>query len=327
MKKLFALICACVFVGSMASAQWLVYDYKASIKRLDSQITKIKWSPEGPDSTSYMQTDPLNSFKVVTDSFTGFLVIPICSSCGLGSAEYSVGYPQSYIYIKRGGDKTNRVWKFEPEVAAGLFNSGVAAPEDLGGSPTSYKKLKGAWMAADWSFDQYPMEYVSDGDGGWTMETADPLFANYAPYGYQQYGFLGFASVYGDWAMTGFGSAAPTVSEVFCGGSNLCFVINSISGGILGWDWKDGICGAAPSWDLCTLLPVSVEDSGWYVNGVSHGSWSIKLNSKVTAEFNNQTDQGYPWYDADFVLVKKLVKNASSNAPLLYDVPELQTQD
>jgi len=330
MKKLLALICACVFAGSLASAQWNVYDFKASIKRLDSQIKKIKYSPGYPDETKDTITEELNTFNNVSDTLTGFLLIQTCSDCS-GSASSSTAFPYSWLYLKRGGDKTLAVWRFSPEVNQGLYNTGVAIDQDsYAGGPTSYKKLKNAWMTTNWSFNQEIEHWVPEGSD-YVTAPADPLFAYYSStVGWQPYGFLGFSSVAGDFSMTGFGSALGTVDPIFCSsGDNTCFVVTSITGGIIGWDWKDGICGLGPTWDLCSLTPVGTNpDSTTHVNGVSYGAWSVKLNTKLSAQIRDfpggvVDPEGNPTHAFDLAAVQMLIKKATNTNNLFINVPTM----
>jgi len=316
MKKLFALICVCAFAGSVASAQYLVYDYKASVKHLDTQISNVKYDPTETDGTGEMTTQALSSFKIVSDTFTGFFVVEQCSECS-GSSYTSVAYGQSKLYILRKLDVKKKVWKFDSFTTAGLFNPGVAAPNSLDGYPTSIKKLKQAWMGIDFRFgDEYPWTWQTSEEGPIEVQM-EAYPAGPSPYGSWNYGFLGLGSSFGDFSMTGFGAATATPPDpVFCDSPSdfPCFVITKVSGGILGWDWRDGICGDPASWDLCTLLPVELDN--WGMNAVSYGAWSIKLNTKVTTAFNEAaaTDYGAIGYEADLVLVKKLIKNATNNS-------------
>lgn len=367
MKKLFAVMCLCVFVGSMASAQYLVYDYKASIKHLAPTVMKVKFNNDiyNVDGTDDLITQTLETYSTTTDTLTGFLVVPECYSCyqDYTGAETSNGYYESYLYIKRSGDKTYKVWKFDAWTAAGMFNLGVGnynignSPDGGSPYPTSYKKIKGAWMEVYFDFDQFPndIRYLLDPMSDpqdldyprylWQeVPVADlraPLVVGGTNYGLQTYGFLGFSSEFGSFDMTGFGSVKGGTQYDLCDDPTRCFKVSAISGDIIGWDYHTSVCDDCyPAiWDVCTLMSIRSDDSRYtstdepedYINdgspnmnGVSHGTWSVKLNDKTTVEFNTAVepfDQFTPFGDAaELLLIKKLNKTGTL-ASLLYSHP------
>ena len=75
MKKLIAALIATACAGAMA--QFAVYDYSSSIKRLNPEIKKGSYKQaDGSKVTSY-----LARFAVKSDKITGYVQLPICTSC------------------------------------------------------------------------------------------------------------------------------------------------------------------------------------------------------------------------------------------------------
>jgi len=273
MKKWLALMFVSAFVGSVASAQWLVYDFKASLKRLDAQLTQVKYSANVYDQKANTEAY-LDSYTVASDSLKGYLQVPICIGCNDNGTDSSQAMA-SLLYIVRKDDKSKAIWKFAPEVSAGLFNKGVGVriidPDDLLGGPTSMKGLSQAWLDFWFPFEDQGI---------------------LAPFGKfntdYQYGFLGFGSVEGYIDYAGFGKAKlDSQSSVgVCGGStsSACYMISTISGSLTGSSEWTGLCAQAPIWDICAFAGDPL--GGPLTRATVNGSWSIKLNNKVSAAVN-----------------------------------------
>lgn len=304
MKKWFLLTCVFAFVGSLAvsaqttimgGAQYWVYNYTNSIKRLDYKITTVKYSPDAFDASSPLWTDLLDSYTTALDTLTGYLVVPMCFDCAGtadGSDPFSVGsaYDESFIYVIRKGDKTKTVWKSTADTYAGLFNLGVGVrPPDEDdalsemGYPTSKKKLTQAWMQVYFDLD----------------DLADDALYN-STIGYLPYGFYGFGSAYVALDHAGFGKAKTITTGGFCIPGGNCFVITSITDGrMTGYVEQKGVCGAPPIWDVCTLLP--------YPEGATHGTWNLRLNEAMSSAFNGTLDEnGGLTEESDTYMVGKL---------------------
>jgi hypothetical protein len=88
MKKVFSVLMVCAFAIS-ATAQWLIYDYKVSIKRIDAQYSKLSYKidefdakiPKGAGCPNYV-TGYFDSFTTANDTLTGYIVMPACKPCG-----------------------------------------------------------------------------------------------------------------------------------------------------------------------------------------------------------------------------------------------------
>jgi len=293
MKKWLALIFVSAFVGSVASAQWLVYDYKANIKRLDTQLTKVKYSLNVYDQKANTEAY-LDTATAKADGLKGFLMVPICIGCNEDGTDSSLGMG-SWLYVMRAGDKGKAVWKFETEVSSGIFAKNVAArfnenqSDDLEGGPTSLKGLNEAWMSLGFEFATPDDEYLTG-----------PLGNDYV------YGFLGIGSTDGYLYLGGFGKVTTdTQSSVgVCGGStsNACYIISSINGSLVGDSNWTYVCGPS-MWDMCTLT--GGEEIGSSLDPVYatvDGSWSVKLNKKVSMAVNAASSD----YAKEVILVNKL---------------------
>lgn len=281
MKKWLALLLLCSFVGSVASAQWVVYDYKVSIKRLNSLISTIKYSTDNYDQASNTSL-VFDSYTTAIDTLYGYLMVSICAGCDeeTGSGG-SMPFDSAVLLVRRKSDKTKAIWRFEPEVSAALFGKGVTLrPEDdeLAAFPTSLKKLNQMWVAVVFEF----------------ADNADD--APFGKYGDWPYGFLGHGSAEGIIEATGFGTAKllSETSVSFCRPptNTSCFVLDKMpQGRMVGFVFQKGVCTEVPMWDVCTLDLLS--------EGVMHGTWSIKLNNSLSTKVNND------YYPED-VLINKL---------------------
>lgn len=165
MKKALAVMMMCAFAVS-AMAQWLIYDYKVSFKRVDAVYTKVSYSFNQYDGKNKDYTGYFDSFKSDSDTLTGIIIIPACTKCNgdwanFGNAAYSPAKEEEYdafkvagkaivgrqtatqiddviVYVTRGDDKlytnpygapttSKLVWKFNAWADAAMFNKGVAA--------------------------------------------------------------------------------------------------------------------------------------------------------------------------------------------------------
>lgn len=293
MKKWLALMFVSAFVGSVASAQWLVYDFKASIKRADTKLEKVKYSVNVYDQKANTEAY-LDTVTAVSDSLKGFLMVPICVGCNENGVGSSMEMP-SWLYSTRKHDKTKAVWKFETSVSSGIFGKGVAGrfnenvEDALQEGPTSLEGLKEAWMSFSFNF-------LTPDDSFITGEMGNDYV----------YGFLGIGSTDGSLTQAGFGKVKiDTQSSVgVCGGStsSACFMIKSIDGHLTGMSNWTYVCGPA-IWDICLVTDEDPAGSLLDPSAASvDGSWSIKLNSKVSADVNAAPTD----YAKEAILVDKL---------------------
>ena len=97
MKNLFTAILIAVVSTSVFAAEYYVYDYKASIKRLDYVLTTKK--------VAKVDT-VIQKYKVASDTIKGYVVIPACIYCTTAQdgADSSIGM-ESEGWFVRVGDK------------------------------------------------------------------------------------------------------------------------------------------------------------------------------------------------------------------------------
>ena len=270
MKKCLAILFVCAFVGSVASAQWLVYDYKASIKRLDNQIKTVKYSADMYDQKANTET-LMDTYAQVSDSLSGYLLVPICIGCAEIGSDTSLPFGDSFIYVNRKADKTKGWWKMDAVVAAGLQDKDVTWRKEgdaLEFGPTSLKKLQHAWGSVVYAFEDIAPD------------------APHGKYGNWPYGFLGHGSAEGTITSTGFGDAKLLSETItgFCSPTTeeSCLVVSNIVGTMVGIVLQKPVCEVPVIWDVCSL-------SGMF-DAVISGTWSIKLNQKVTGKANASED-------------------------------------
>lgn len=281
MKKLTMFLMA-MAVGFAASAQYLVYDFKASYQAVAPFYQKVTYTLEDYDASgsSYTKyTGYFDTFDCVKDSLKGYLVLVSCDDCGEGS-DYFPEY--GILWVQRKGDKLfENIFEMEVDTDAAMLNKGVASrlsspdPASLETSPTSLKKLKKAWMCIDFpTIDWY--------EDGINVEVK-----NLASQQTTVYGFLGYQNYEVELAACGYGKVSVIVNKGsqsigFCGtdiqpGSK-CTAVSSIKGCFGGGAFYEGLCNEVPMWDICDIFtPVDYAPIC--------GSWSIKLNKKLSAQY------------------------------------------
>lgn len=282
MKKLVLTALLAVCSITMA-ADVLVYDYKASIKRLDLQVKYVK------------AKGVAQQFNVVSDTVAGYVVLPACNSCSADSgitATTATDEFNGYAYLVLKGNKFAKqvgryVYKAPVYATAAVFGSQAYTTDS---DPANPKQNKKAWMALDYAMAEVG-EIQPDFDV--TPLLKGKVNATNEP---QYIGFLGLGHFGNDGVLvqnTGFGTAKvvttsdPDVFD-FCGGyaegkDYNCTIVNTINGTLVGYPKYIGPCGHLPMWDLC----VETLDSGdlYYMmtgDAVISGTWSLKFNNKLT---------------------------------------------
>ena len=294
MKKFFAtlltIVVSCSFAGN------IVYDYKASIKRLEPvySVKKI-------NKASYV-TD---AYKTVSDTIIGYLVVPACATCVddgdpnftefTDDAEWlGVGY-----FIRK-GDKLSKKLKY-PFIAKTVINPyaamfGAYTPMTNGDGATPSKPYadvranKYAWMSLAFAIPAKAKAYS-------TVDSGNAL--KKFPGDEIPYGFLGFDNqnkVYVDNA--GFGtvkvlSFSEAAETGFCsskpGKDWSCQMVNTIAGSTVGMADYQGPCGVTPMWDVCYDAANEVVD--YTVNeSTIHGTWTLKYNKALSSVADDQKE-------------------------------------
>ena len=311
-KVLFGMLIAAF--GAGAVAQSIVYEYKASIKKLDAKYKKSSYKYNGSSLSGI-----LVSYDDVSDTLEGYLQLAACNACGGDmDASADVEGNEATIWVKRKGDKyssksgvfvyadgtslkyytADRTWyKVPAEVGIAIYGDCVDVLNDkvLDEKHVSAKKAE---MGLDYEImdeDEDDEELGIFGKDGQTGEPKiDPTVIDKkfpgatvvdkevnAPL----YGVLGldnFGSVYV--RHTGFGSVksfnTADVPGSWCGSEGekgvSCKRVDSIDGTLVGYCSMQGMCGLTPIWDMCSDEGVSG------VNGVICGTWSLKYNDKLT---------------------------------------------
>ena len=330
MKKLIAAI-VIASIGA-AFANTVVYDYKASIKRLDLNMKKSTYKINGVKRTGILQ-----SFSVKSDTIQGYVQLQLCAACD-GSAVYSSNgelNEGAYAYLTLKGDKYSKVIQrpeylfidYDPtegyiantklansgdylyvlktpiEARSAIFGASQALKGDDAGYIINPKQNNKAWLTLDFYMpalgsigaatyaDGTPEDYALqdvETAGRLFKAAADPNGFSLAYLGFLGLGNYGFGSeIPGVYAPTliqnaGFGTT-KTISETFSSeyiciddwsSTNTCIIINSISGTLVGYPSYAGICAHTPMWDFCYGNEVT--------DAVISGSWTLKLNSKLT---------------------------------------------
>jgi hypothetical protein len=283
MKKILAAILAGAF-GLTAVAQTVVYDYKASFKRVNP-VYKVR-KVDG----AKMVTE---SYGVSSDSLRGYVILPLCTDCN-GPATTSFGNAGT-AYLTRKGDKYSKaanlpfVLKTAVLADSAIFGKSAYVLGDnsiaTAGNPHALKDLKSAWMRL--SFVTPDAAATDVIDSGLLIKEASgtPVW----------YGFLGLDNYLGGIVNNaGFGSAKVlTTTQAatlgWCGGlpgsTTSCQMVRSISGSTLASFGYDGLCGAVPMWDVC--VP---DTTGMVAVAPIAGTWSLKFNNKMSNAANQEAE-------------------------------------
>lgn len=296
MKKLLTAILLGAFAVS-ASAQYLIYNYKASFKRVDPVYQKVSYAFDSYSSTKKDFTGYFDTFQVASDSLNGYLIIPACDDCltpadaaAFGWDDFGSGDDTSYtaadptLLVTRKGDKLYKtVWYFDNSVYvdAAMFNKGVAlriptGGDTLAGTPSSIKKIKTAWGILSYSINNTLNTTQTISMKGMTSNQTTT------------YGFLGYQSMGGSIDSTGFGSVSVITNDGsttigFCGNTVIpgtqCIAVNKISGSIVGGFGYAGLCAAPPMFDICDYTGVG--------GAPISGTWSLSINKSLSTKFGD----------------------------------------
>lgn len=314
MKKFLTTVLA-LTVGATAMAQVLVYDYKASIKRIEPVFAK----KAGAVTESY---------KTVSDTIMGYVILPECVDCNVDGVDNFLAAEPGVAYLTRKGDKLSakanafddtfggngeRVWSVVKTVAnvdAALFGAYVNHGQNpVDGTPQKSKKnANKAWM-----FLSYTLPNAEQANTLYSILVTK--YGNTSQNELMNYGFFGVDNLdAGTVDNAGFGIAKVMVKKVagipgtdggICtpgedpipGYEESCSYIASISGTITGAPTYQGPCQVTPMWDVCSwdnvLHPQTTAISG---------TWTLKYNSKLTKQAVEA--------DPEAVILKALKKTA-----------------
>ncbi len=284
MKKILAALLVGAF-GISAVAKSVVYDYRATFKRVDPQYkvrTVVKES-----SSSYKAVT--ESYGVTSDTITGYIILPICTDCD-GSLDSSVGDNfEGWAYLVRRGDKLSKKAKLPYVVKTEASAESVIFGKDayiVGVSPSytpDVKKMKSASMIL--IFD---LPGATDFDPVRTID--GKLLISNAGSEDIYFGAMGLDhKTYSPWFVTnaGFGtvkvvSGSEAATLGFCNNTpgSSCSIIQSISGSVVGKNEYAGMCDMTPMWDLCD--PADNMLAGSDAAAPIAGTWTLKYNASLS---------------------------------------------
>lgn len=272
MKKILFAVLASTFATALMADY--VYDYKASIKRIDPSY-KVRTVNKAKAVTS--------SYNVVSDTLSGYVIVPACIACDDAGVESSITDEfAGTAYIVRKGNKyvkyVKSVLKTPTVMGSAIFGAYVNNTTSDNTPRASIKDAKKAWMylayASQDSKDVLSSEFV--------LKKVSPTDLNYGFLGFDNLGVVTIEA-------TGFGTAkimskAEVTDLGFCGDTTTpgwsCQYINTISGTLIGWAEYAGPCDVTPMWDLCYSEDKNTDSVN---DAVVTGTWTLKFNKSLSA--------------------------------------------
>ena len=253
-------------------AQTVIYDYAASIKRIQPEIKKVKLAKAYTIGERY---------KVVSDKIAGYVQLPICFDCNKDgirtTADENIFTGVAWLTrndstLKKAAKagEVSYATKVNVKAKAALFGSFVDITlEEATNKALDPANAKNVWMSLSYAMPDATEKLTS----AYLLKGSNAAI---------DYGMLGYThnmatTVY----ETGFGTAATSVTAAtidICGKTPgySCVVVNQVSGTITGWPGYEGPCGAMPMWDICNFDGRTVDAA------VICGTWAIKLDKKLT---------------------------------------------
>ena len=271
MKKILFAVLASTFATALMADY--VYDYKASIKRINPTY-KVRTVDKAKAVTE--------SYSVVSDTLSGYVIVPACIACDSeAGVESSIAEDfAGTAYIVRKGDKyVKSVLKTKPVMASAIFGAYVNNTTGVDAPLASIKDAKKAWMS---------LAYASQNSND--ILSSDVVLKNVGATDLN-YGFLGFDNLgVVTIEATGFGTAkimskAEVTDLGFCGDNTTpgwsCQYINTISGTLIGFAEYAGPCNVTPMWDLCYSVEKQITNT--VDKAVISGTWTLKFNKSLSA--------------------------------------------
>ena len=265
-KSMIALLFAAISISAMADV--LVYDYAASFKRVNvaAKYANVKYAGH---------TYRLDSAKVASDKFTGYMVIAACDACTdnepymENSGDDGDTDPGNYavIYITRKGGAKGVVYRAIGRFYAGMFGSktGWALPDGPLVNPTKFTDAYG--------FLSYGLKGGAAEGGfmgkGHTGSNSFEWFDDYAA-DFDTIDHAGYGKV----------SILKQVTSYDCFDDDVkaCYAIKNLSGNVLGGFVFTGHCSDF-LFDVCLE---DAEDPHYARTAPINGTFSLKLNNKLT---------------------------------------------
>ena len=265
-KSMIALLFAAISISAMADV--LVYDYAASFKRVNvaSKYANVKYAG---------RTYRLDSAKVASDKFTGYMVIAACDACTdlepymENSGDDGDTEPGNYavVYIARKGGAKGVVYRAIGRFYAGMFGakSGWALPDGPLVNPTKFTDAYGflsyGLKGGDAADGFMGKDHTGSNSFGWFDDyEADFDTIDHAGYGKVQI------------------LKQVTSYDCFDDDVKACYAVKSLSGNVLGAFVYTGHCSDF-LFDVCLD---DADDPHYARTAPINGTFSLKLNNKLT---------------------------------------------
>lgn len=284
-KSLIALFVAAFCFSSMA--QVLVYDFAASFKRLD--VKQVTYSYKNAQGVT-VKNAKMDSPKVVSDKFTGYMVIDACEKCE-GDMTESTGDNVAVFYITRSGDKAKNIYRAAGDFYANMFG---AKPMLRGDDVVNGDKFTDA--AGEFFL---PLVWGQENNVGFlgldniSPEDYENVFRG------QGYGKVSKLTTVKKDSITEGDDCEGTTTTVVVHETN-CWMVKSLSGSVVGDTEYTGICNDF-IFDVCAYEEPVMDD--W---APLPGTFTLKLNNGLT--FNKKAFRFATFAEAEEAIFKKLRK-------------------
>ena len=270
MKKILFAVLASTFATALMADY--VYDYKASIKRINHTY-KVRTVDKAKAVTE--------SYSVVSDTLSGYVIVPACIACDEEGVSSSIAEDfAGTAYIVRKGDKyVKSVLKTPTVMGSAIFGAYVNNTTSNNTPRASIKDAKQAWMSLAYASQDSNATLSSDV----VLKKVGTTDLNYGFLGFDNLGIVTITA-------TGFGTAkimskAEVTDLGFCGDTTTpgwsCQYINTISGTLIGFAEYQGPCNVTPMWDLCYSVEKQITDT--VDKAVISGTWTLKFNKSLSA--------------------------------------------
>lgn len=259
-KTLIALFVAAFCFSSMA--QVLIYDYSVSFKRIDVKQVKTTYKND-----NVKKTVKLDSPKVVSDKFVGYVVVDACEKCE-GQMTDSIGDNTATVLITRKGakkaDKTPYLVE-DAKFKALMFGAKTGIRTGNEADEINFDKFTdaAAWLNYELSWEKNENHV---GFLGLDNSSSDKM-AVQAGYG-KVTKRSSTKKIIGDTD----GCEDPTVTTE----TKTCWMVKNIAGSFLADTTYTGICSNF-LFDVCDL-----ETPGTTTDAPLPGTFTLKLNNSLT---------------------------------------------
>lgn len=259
-KTLIALFVAAFCFSSMA--QVLIYDYSVSFKRIDVKQVKTTYKND-----NVKKTVKLDSPKVVSDKFVGYVVVDACEKCE-GQMTESIGDNTATVLITRKGAKKADKELYMVEDAkfkALMFGAKTGIRTGQEADKINFDKFTdaAAWLNYELSWEKNENHV---GFLGLDNSSSDKM-AVQAGYG-KVTKRSSTKKIIGDTD----GCEDPTVTTE----TKTCWMVKNIAGSFLADTTYTGICSNF-LFDVCDL-----ETPGTTTDAPLPGTFTLKLNNSLT---------------------------------------------